>query len=91
MNGALLWTNFLAYCLQVGLLTGLVGWLPAALRMRSPKARLLFWHALLAACLLIPLVQPWRSEVITATVQVATGPAISGARGRTAQLAHIPQ
>ena len=49
---------------------------PAALRMRSPKARLLFWHALLAACLLIPLVQPWRSEAITATVQVSTGATI---------------
>jgi TonB family protein len=73
MSGALLWNNFIAYCLQVGLLIGAAGWLPAALRMRSPKARLLFWHALLAACLSIPLVQPWRSEAITATVQVSTG------------------
>jgi hypothetical protein len=81
MSGALLfnnllWNNFVAYSLQVGLLIGAVGWLPTTLRMRSPKARLLFWHALLAACLVIPLIQPWRSEVITATVQVSAGPAI---------------
>lgn len=76
MSGALLWNNFIAYCLQIGLLIGAVGWLPTVLRMRSPKARLLFWHALLAVCLLIPLVQPWRSEVVTATVQIAAGPAI---------------
>lgn len=73
MSGALLWNNFIAYCLQIGLLTGAAGWIPSALRMRSPKSRLIFWHALLAACLLIPLVQPWRSEVVTATVQVSAG------------------
>jgi protein TonB len=44
--------------------------------MRSPKSRLIFWHALLAACLLIPLVQPWRTEVITTTVQVSAGATI---------------
>ncbi len=76
MSGALLWNNFVAYSLQIGLLIGVAGWLPAALRMRAPKARLLFWHALLAACLSIPLVQPWRSEAITAAVQVSTGPTI---------------
>jgi TonB family protein len=76
MSGALLWNNFIAYCLQIGLLTGAAGWIPAALRMRSPKSRLIFWHALLAACLLIPLVQPWRTEVITTTVQVSSGATI---------------
>ena len=37
MSGALLWNNFIAYCLQVGLLIGAVGWLPSVLRMRSAK------------------------------------------------------
>ncbi len=89
MSGALLWNNFIAYCLQVGLLTGAAGWLPAALRMRSPKARLLFWHALLAACLLIPLVQPWRSEAITATVQVTTGASVLVAPAAARRSWHI--
>ena len=73
MSNALLWNNFIAYCLQIGLLTGATGWIPAALRMRSPKARLFFWHALLAVCLLIPLIEPWRSETVTATVQISSG------------------
>jgi TonB family protein len=89
MSGALLWNNFIAYCLQVGLLIGAAGWLPTALRMRSPKARLLFWHALLAACLTIPLVQPWRSEALTATVQFSTGATILVAPAATRRSWHI--
>src|ERR1700685_3125455 len=68
MSGALLWNNFIAYCLQVGLL---------------------FWHALLAACLLIPLVQPWRSEAITATVQVSTGATVLVAPAAARRSWHI--
>ncbi|MGA3236203.1 MAG: M56 family metallopeptidase [Bryobacteraceae bacterium] len=89
MSGGLLWNNFIAYCLQVGLLIGASGWLPAALRMRSPKARLLFWHALLAACLLIPLVQPWRSEAVTAAVQVSTGATVLVAPAAARRSWHI--
>jgi TonB family protein len=89
MSGALLWNNFIAYCLQVGLLVGAAGWLPSALRMRSPKARLLFWHALLAACLMIPLVQPWRSEAITAAVQVTTGSTVLAAPAAARRSWHI--
>jgi TonB family protein len=89
MSGALLWNNFIAYCLQVGLLIGAVGWIPSVLRMRSAKARLLFWHALLAACLLIPLVQPWRSEAITATVQVSTGATVLVAPAAARRSWHI--
>jgi TonB family protein len=89
MSGALLWNNFIAYCLQVGLLIGAAGWIPSVLRMRSAKARLLFWHALLAACLLIPLVQPWRSEAITATVQVSTGATVLVAPAATRRSWHV--
>jgi TonB family protein len=89
MSGALLRPNFIAYCLQVGLLIGATGWIPAALRMRSAKSRLLFWHALLAACVLIPLVEPWRSEMITATVQVSSGPAVLAAPAAAPHSWHI--
>jgi TonB family protein len=56
--------NFLTYSLQIGLLIGVAGWIPAAARLRSPKARLAFFHALLVACLLLPALRPWKSEVI---------------------------
>jgi TonB family protein len=58
------WNNLLTYTLQIGLLVGLAAWLPAALRLRSPKARLTFFQLLLASCLLLPFIRPWRSETL---------------------------
>jgi len=72
MNTTLIWDNLVAYSLQIGLLVGLAAFVPAALRLRLPGARLVYWHVLLAACLLLPLVRPWKQEVITTTVQVST-------------------
>jgi TonB family protein len=57
------WNNFLTYSLQVALLVGVAGWIPAAVRLRSPKARLVFFQALLVACLLLPAMRPWKTEV----------------------------
>lgn len=68
------WNNFLNYSLQVGLLVGLAGWIPAAVRLRTPKARLAFFQALLVACLLLPAVRPWKSEVISVTIPTAPKP-----------------
>ncbi len=67
MNTAQLWNNIIAYALQVGLLVGVGALAPPLLRIRTPRARLLFWQTLLAACLILPWVQPWRQEVINAT------------------------
>lgn len=58
------WSNLLTYALQLGLLVGVAGWIPAATRLRSPKARLAFFQLLLAACLLLPVAHPWRTETI---------------------------
>src|SRR5207247_9337417 len=41
-------------------------------RLRLPRARLLFWHSLLAACLLLPAVRPWKREAVSGDVQVTT-------------------
>jgi TonB family protein len=70
MNTTLIWDNLVAYSLQIGLLVGLAAFVPAVLRLRLPGARLVYWHVLLAACLLLPLVRPWKQEVITTSVQV---------------------
>jgi TonB family protein len=69
---SLLWTNLLAYSLQVGVLVAVAAFVPAALRLRLPQARLAFWHVLLAACLLLPLVRPWRQDSVAATTQITT-------------------
>ena len=75
MSANLMWANLVAYSLQIGLLVGLAAFVPAALRLRLPGARLVYWHVLLAACLLLPMVRPWKQEV-AGTVQVSTSVAV---------------
>ncbi|MGB9459245.1 MAG: M56 family metallopeptidase [Bryobacteraceae bacterium] len=72
MNTALVWSNILAYSLQIGLLVAVAAFLPALMRMRAAGARLLYWQLLLAACLLLPWLRPWHREVIAANVSVTT-------------------
>ncbi len=72
MSTALVWSNILAYSLQVGLLVAVAAFVPALVRMRAAGARLLYWQLLLAACLLLPWVRPWHREVIAANVSVTT-------------------
>ncbi len=72
MTSGLLWNNLIAYSVQIGLLVGVAAVAPAALRLRSPGARLAYWHFLLLACLMLPLVRPWRQQVIADSVSVTT-------------------
>ena len=72
MSTALVWSNILAYCLQVGLLVALAAFVPALVRMRAAGARLVYWQLLLVACLLLPWVRPWHREVIAANISVTT-------------------
>jgi len=65
MSTSQIWPNVIAYALQVGLLVGLGALAPTLLRLRTPRARLLYWQTLLVACLLLPWVQPWRQQVIS--------------------------
>ena len=70
MNLQLVWDNLVAYSMQIGLLVGLAAFLPTALRLRLPASRLAYWHFLLAACLLLPAVRPWKQAVLTLTTYV---------------------
>ncbi|MGA2273233.1 MAG: M56 family metallopeptidase [Bryobacteraceae bacterium] len=72
MSAALIWSDILAYSLQVGLLVAVAAFVPALVRMRAAGARLLYWQLLLAACLLLPWVRPWHREVIPTKVAVTT-------------------
>jgi TonB family protein len=72
MSATLVWSDILAYSLQVGLLVAVAAFVPALVRMRAAGARLLYWQLLLAACLLLPWVRPWHREVIAASVSVTT-------------------
>ena len=72
MSSGLVWSNLVTYSLQIGLLVALASLVPALLRLRMPGAKLVYWHVLPAACLLLPLVRPWRQEVLSADTSVTT-------------------
>jgi TonB family protein len=72
MSTELIWNNLVAYSLQIGLLVGLAAFVPALLRLRLPGAKLAYWHILLAACLLLPAIRPWKRAVVNGDVQVTT-------------------
>jgi TonB family protein len=66
MNPPLWFANFLAYCLQVALLVMAGTALPGLFRLKVPRVLLAYWQALLAVCLALPLLQPWkRAEEIS--------------------------
>lgn len=76
--------NLVAYSLQVALLVAACGALPRVLGLRSPSLQYVFWRVLLAACVLLPLLQPWRHELATfgaapAHTAVATAGPVTGA------------
>ena len=72
MNLQLVWDNLVAYSMQIGLLVGLAAFVPTVLRLRLPAGRLAYWHILLATCLLLPAVRPWKQVVLTRSVFVPT-------------------
>jgi TonB family protein len=72
MSTNLILNNLVSYSLQIGMLVGLAAFVPALLRLRQPGARLVYWHILLAACLLLPLAQPWKPAIVAGTVEITT-------------------
>jgi TonB family protein len=69
MNADLIWSDVLAWSLQVGLLVALGAAIPALFRIRAPRGRLLFWQILLAACIALPWVRGWKQEVVAGAVE----------------------
>lgn len=86
MDTTQIWTNIVAYTLQIGLLIAIGAALPALLRFsgsgKAPAARLLYWQLLLVACIALPWVRPWQSEVIVVSRIPATAMLV-GAQSRT--------
>lgn len=73
MNPSL--SNLLAWCVQIAIITVLCAGSPWLLRLRIPRARLWYWHAVLLLCLALPIVEPWARPAPTdSAVTVTTGP-----------------
>jgi TonB family protein len=70
--------NVTVYALQIGALVVIGAALPVVLRLKAARARLLYWQLLLVACLALPWLRPWHSEVVAiATPPVAPVQAIA--------------
>uniref|UniRef100_Q02A96 TonB family protein n=1 Tax=Solibacter usitatus (strain Ellin6076) TaxID=234267 RepID=Q02A96_SOLUE len=65
MSTHLIWDNLVAYSMQIGLLIGLAAFVPALLRLKVPHTKLAYWQILLATCLLLPAVRPWKQAMLT--------------------------
>jgi TonB family protein len=64
--------NLAAYSVQLALVVAMGGLTAALLRLRQPRVMLAYWQALLAACLLLPLLEPWKQSGLAPTGGVAT-------------------
>ncbi len=64
MSTHLIWDNLVAYSLQIGLLVGVAAFVPGMLRLKVPHVKLAYWQILLAACLLLPAVRPWKQQAV---------------------------
>ncbi len=71
MTASLLLSNVAAYALQVALLVGAGALSARLLRLRACVAILVYWQILLAACLILPVCQPWKTREWTPAIAVA--------------------
>jgi beta-lactamase regulating signal transducer with metallopeptidase domain len=58
--------NLPSWMAQTLVLAAIGAALPKIFRIQHPRTQLLYGHALLAACLLLPLLQPWRHPAVAA-------------------------
>jgi len=75
--------NLLAWAVQVAAIGAAAILLPVALRLTQPRPRLLFLRAVLAACLVLPLLQPWlpapvRTPVVAGMTPGEAQPGLAG-------------
>jgi beta-lactamase regulating signal transducer with metallopeptidase domain len=57
-------SNLIPWMAQTTLLAAVGAVLPLLFRLRHPRTQIAYAHAVLAACLLLPLLQPWHHRVV---------------------------
>ncbi|MGH9613453.1 MAG: hypothetical protein ACRD4P_10270, partial [Bryobacteraceae bacterium] len=77
--------NLAAYSGQVLLLIAAGGALMALLKIENPRVRLTSYQGLLAICVLLPFLEPWRQAAANVSIGISQGAAFAtgaaGARG----------
>lgn len=56
--------DLVAYSVQAAALVGVGTLMASLLRLRLPRVRHAYWQALLAVCVFLPFLQPWRPEML---------------------------
>jgi beta-lactamase regulating signal transducer with metallopeptidase domain len=78
MTTALWFSNLLFWSAQVALLALAAAFLPRLFQIRQPRVLLAYWRALLAICLVLPVIQPWHRLPGVAAIVIA--PDVSAVR-----------
>ena len=86
MSAAYWLQNLAAWSAQAAALIAAGGLAASVFRLRVPRIKLAYWQALLAICLLLPAVEPWRSAA-DSNIEVTLGAARPAHR---TMLRHIP-
>ncbi|MGH9613000.1 MAG: M56 family metallopeptidase [Bryobacteraceae bacterium] len=73
--------NLAAYSAQVLLLIAAGGSLMALLKIENPRVRLTSYQGLLAICVLLPFLEPWRQAAARASILISQGPAFAAGSG----------
>ena len=79
MTGEQAAVNLFLYSLQIGVLVGVCACIPRLLRVSAPGVQHAFWRAVLLACLLLPLMQPWQPPAPThRAAALSSAPRVAG-------------
>jgi beta-lactamase regulating signal transducer with metallopeptidase domain len=71
MNTPLWFSNLIFWSAQVALLVLAAGFLPRLFQIRQPRVLLVYWRALLAISLVLPIIQPWHRLLGAAAIVIA--------------------
>jgi beta-lactamase regulating signal transducer with metallopeptidase domain len=78
MSLPLWFSNLMFWSAQIALLALAAGFLPGLLQIRQPRVLLVYWRALLALSLVLPIIQPWHR--IPSVGPLVISPNFSGVR-----------
>ncbi len=72
MTSDLWFSNLVSWWLQTGVIAALAAILLRIIPVRSPRLMLAYLQGLLGACLLLPVLEPWRAITVTSGISAGT-------------------
>jgi hypothetical protein len=69
MISQFLQSNLASWIVQVFVIASLGALLPVVFRIRHPRTQLAYTHFVLAVCVFLPLIQPWKHSIVSPDLQ----------------------